>query len=181
MSLNFTPGAFIKLRSSADARIMEKLLRKIFPDENRVLITSFSSAGETVTRFSRLSGQIIFFITLLAVLVGGLGIANVMLINITEKTGPLIAVRDVTDSDDLMIINKSGIIIRMAIADLRIVGRATQGVRLIKINEGDAIAAVTKVEVEEGAEPDETIDADQVAEGENDAAEPVNPAENEEN
>jgi len=83
---------------------------------------------------------------------GGKGVKT---INITDKTGPLIAVRDVTDNDDLMIINKSGIIIRMAIADLRIVGRATQGVRLIKINEGDAIAAVAKVEVEEGAEGDE--------------------------
>ena len=77
---------------------------------------------------------------------GGKGVKT---INITDKTGPLIAVRDVTDSDDLMIINKSGIIIRMAIADLRVVGRATQGVRLIKINEGDAIAAVAKVEVED--------------------------------
>ena len=88
---------------------------------------------------------------------GGKGVKT---INITDKTGPLIAVRDVTDSDDLMIINKSGIIIRMAIADLRVVGRATQGVRLIKINEGDAIAAVAKVEVEEGAESDETQDLD---------------------
>ena len=59
-----------------------------------------------------------------------------------------------------MIINKSGIIIRMAIADLRVVGRATQGVRLIKINEGDAIAAVAKVEVEEGAEVEENPDID---------------------
>jgi DNA gyrase subunit A len=83
---------------------------------------------------------------------GGKGVKT---INITEKTGKLIAVRDVTDNDDLMIINKSGIIIRLAISELRIVGRATQGVRLIKINEGDAIAAVTKVEVEEGAEPEE--------------------------
>jgi DNA gyrase subunit A len=76
---------------------------------------------------------------------GGKGVKT---INVTEKTGMLIAIKDVTDNDDLMIINKSGIIIRMAVGDLRVVGRATQGVRLIKINEGDAIAAVTKVEVE---------------------------------
>jgi len=77
---------------------------------------------------------------------GGKGVKT---INITEKTGSLIAIKDVTDSDDLMIINKSGIIIRMGVAELRVMGRATQGVRLIKINEGDGIAAVAKVEVEE--------------------------------
>jgi DNA gyrase subunit A len=77
---------------------------------------------------------------------GGKGVKT---LNITEKTGALIAIKGVTDSDDLMIINKSGIIIRMAVSDLRVMGRATQGVRLIKINEGDAIAAVTKVDVEE--------------------------------
>jgi DNA gyrase subunit A len=77
---------------------------------------------------------------------GGKGVKT---INITAKTGSLISMKDVTDSDDLMIINKSGIIIRLGVADLRVVGRATQGVRLIKINEGDAIAAVAKVDVEE--------------------------------
>lgn len=78
---------------------------------------------------------------------GGKGVKT---LNITEKTGSLIAIKDVTDNDDLMIINRSGIIIRLAVTDLRVMGRATQGVRLIKINEGDAIAAVAKVEVEEG-------------------------------
>ncbi len=77
---------------------------------------------------------------------GGKGVKT---INITDKTGSLIAIKDVTDTDDLMIINKSGIIIRLGVANLRVMGRATQGVRLIKIDEGDAIAAVTKVEVEE--------------------------------
>jgi len=76
---------------------------------------------------------------------GGKGVKT---INVTEKTGALIAIKDVTDNDDLMIINRSGIIIRLGIAELRIMGRATQGVRLIKINEGDSIAAVAKVEVE---------------------------------
>jgi DNA gyrase subunit A len=87
---------------------------------------------------------------------GGKGVKT---LNITDKTGALIAIKDVTDSDDLMIINRSGIIIRMAVVDLRIMGRATQGVRLIKINEGDAIAAVTKVDVEEeGKDLEEGID-----------------------
>lgn len=77
---------------------------------------------------------------------GGKGVKT---LNITDKTGALIAVKDVTDSDDLMIINRSGVIIRMAVSNLRVMGRATQGVRLIKIDEGDSIAAVTKVDVEE--------------------------------
>lgn len=77
---------------------------------------------------------------------GGKGVKT---LNITEKTGSLIAIKGVTDNDDLMIINRSGIIIRMAVGNLRVMGRATQGVRLITINEGDAIAAVTKVDVEE--------------------------------
>ncbi len=80
---------------------------------------------------------------------GGKGVKT---LNITEKTGALIAVKEVTDNDDLMIINRSGVIIRMAVANLRVMGRATQGVRLIKIDEGDSIAAVTKVDVEEATE-----------------------------
>jgi DNA gyrase subunit A len=77
---------------------------------------------------------------------GGKGVKT---LSVTEKTGALIAIKGVTDNDDLMIINRSGLIIRMAVGNLRVMGRATQGVRLIKINEGDAIAAVTKVDVEE--------------------------------
>jgi len=88
---------------------------------------------------------------------GGKGVKT---LNVTEKTGKLIAIKGVTDSDDLMIINKSGIIIRMAVSELRVMGRATQGVRLIKINEGDSIAAVTKVDVEEEGQELEEINAD---------------------
>ena len=77
---------------------------------------------------------------------------RVKTINITDKTGNLIAIKDVTDKDGLMIINRSGIIIRLAISELRVIGRATQGVRLINMKEGDEIAAVSKVEVEEEIE-----------------------------
>ncbi|MCH9659313.1 MAG: DNA gyrase subunit A [Bacteroidetes bacterium] len=73
---------------------------------------------------------------------GGKGVKT---INVTDKTGQLVAIKNVTDSDDLMIINKSGIAIRMAVEDLRVMGRATQGVRLIKVREDDSIAAVAKV------------------------------------
>ncbi|NLN24811.1 MAG: DNA gyrase subunit A [Bacteroidetes bacterium] len=80
---------------------------------------------------------------------GGKGVKT---INITEKTGDLVAIKSVTDTDDLMIINKSGIAIRMKVSDLRVMGRATQGVRLIKVREDDAIAAVAKVVKEEEEE-----------------------------
>ncbi|AWW28672.1 DNA gyrase subunit A [Echinicola strongylocentroti] len=81
---------------------------------------------------------------------GGKGVKAM---NITEKTGSLVAIKSVIDSDDLMIINKSGIIIRTPVDALRIMGRATQGVRLIKLNETDEISSVAKVEkVEEEIE-----------------------------
>ncbi|MBL4654570.1 MAG: DNA gyrase subunit A [Bacteroidia bacterium] len=77
---------------------------------------------------------------------GGKGVKT---INITDKTGKLVAIKDVIDTDDLMIINKSGIAIRMGCEGLRVMGRATQGVRLIKLNEDDEIAAVSKIEFHE--------------------------------
>ncbi|SIS97907.1 DNA gyrase subunit A [Zobellia uliginosa] len=73
---------------------------------------------------------------------GGKGVKT---ISITEKTGGLVAIKNVSDSDDLMIINKSGIAIRMSVEDLRVMGRATQGVRLINLKGNDSIAAVAKV------------------------------------
>lgn len=73
------------------------------------------------------------------------GAKGVKTINITEKTGALIAIKGVNDENDLMIINKSGITIRVAVSNIRLAGRATQGVRLINIKEGDSIAAVCSV------------------------------------
>ena len=80
---------------------------------------------------------------------GGKGVKT---ISITEKTGGLVAIKNVTDSDDLMIINKSGIAIRLGVEYLRLMGRATQGVKLINIRENDSIAAVAKVMKEEEEE-----------------------------
>ena len=77
---------------------------------------------------------------------GGKGVKT---LNISDKTGNLVAIKNVDDSNDLMIINKSGIAIRMAVEDLRVMGRATQGVKLINIKESDSIAAVAKVTYEE--------------------------------
>ncbi|CAL2091661.1 DNA gyrase subunit A [Tenacibaculum sp. 190524A05c] len=80
---------------------------------------------------------------------GGKGVKT---LNISEKTGNLVAIKNVDDSNDLMIINKSGITIRMAVEDLRVMGRATQGVKLINIKNNDSIAAVAKVMHEEEEE-----------------------------
>ena len=73
------------------------------------------------------------------------GAKGVRTLNITEKTGKLVAIKNVTDEDDLMIINRSGLTIRMPVSTIRIAGRATQGVKLVSIREGDAIAAVSVV------------------------------------
>lgn len=84
---------------------------------------------------------------------GGKGVKT---LNITDKTGLLVSILGVTDENQLMIINKSGVTIRMAVSSLRVMGRATQGVRLIKLQETDQIASVAKIDVVEG---DEDIDA----------------------
>ena len=77
---------------------------------------------------------------------GGKGVKT---LNITEKTGYVIAIKNVMDDNDLMIINKSGVAIRTSVSELRVMGRATQGVRLINLKKGDEIAAVAKVEIDE--------------------------------
>ncbi len=90
--------------------------------------------------------------------VTGRGGKGVKTINVTEKTGLLVSIKDVTDNDELMIINKSGILIRLEVRNLRVMGRATQGVRLINLGDTDAISSVAKIEIleieeiEEGAE-----------------------------
>ena len=89
---------------------------------------------------------------------GGKGVKT---LKITEKTGKLVSINSVSDDDDLMIINKSGLTIRMDVASLRVMGRATQGVRLINIKGSDSIAAVTKV-----MKDDEVIEDVELADGE---------------
>jgi len=86
------------------------------------------------------------------------GAKGVKTINVTDKTGNLIAIKIVQDHDDLMIINKSGITIRMNVGELRIMGRATQGVRLIRLDDEDEIASVAKVEVDENEVAGKLID-----------------------
>ncbi len=95
---------------------------------------------------------------------GGKGVKT---INVTEKTGSLIAIKDVTELDNLMIINTSGITIRMSVSDMRIMGRATQGVKLIRLGEEDEIAAVAKIEItNEDLIDEEVSDVENSEEGE---------------
>mgnify|MGYP000952634890 FL=1 len=98
---------------------------------------------------------------------GGKGVRT---LKITDKTGNLIAIKDVDDNNDLMIINKSGITIRISVKDLRVMGRATQGVRLIKLKENDEIAAVCRIDVTEDDEDVERamIDGEEIIDEDND-------------
>jgi len=89
---------------------------------------------------------------------GGKGVKT---INITEKTGDLISLKNVTDNEDLMVINKSGITIRIGVDTLRVMGRATQGVKLIRLRDEDSIASVAKVSKFESEEIDEIIGDDE--------------------
>ncbi|MGL6037803.1 MAG: DNA gyrase C-terminal beta-propeller domain-containing protein, partial [Soonwooa sp.] len=88
---------------------------------------------------------------------GGKGVIT---LNITEKTGDLIAIQSVTDEDGLMIINRSGVAIRMNTAELRVMGRNTQGVKLINLKGNDEIAAIAKVEMDKDVEADDSEDGE---------------------
>ncbi|MDX5338641.1 MAG: DNA gyrase subunit A [Cyclobacteriaceae bacterium] len=95
---------------------------------------------------------------------GGKGVKAM---NVTDKTGALVAIKEVVDTDDLMIINKSGITIRISMEELRVMGRATQGVRLIRVGEGDEISSVEKISREE----DEVIESSDLANESSDSTE----------
>ncbi|MBP8065857.1 MAG: DNA gyrase subunit A [Flavobacterium sp.] len=113
-------------------------------NDSQILVVTENGYGKR-TRLVDGDGEDVYRITNR----GGKGVKT---LNITEKTGSLIAINSVTDEDDLMIINKSGLTIRMKVSDLRVMGRATQGVRLINIKGNDGIAAVAKVMREEEAD-----------------------------
>jgi DNA gyrase subunit A len=115
------------------------------PQEETVLVVSENGYGKRTFIDDPEDGEAVYRITNR----GGKGVKT---ISITEKTGSLVAIKSVTDSDDLMIINKSGIAIRLAVENLRTMGRATQGVKLINLKGNDSIAAVAKVMKDEDEE-----------------------------
>tara|TARA_R110002049_G_scaffold76250_1_gene196063 strand:- start:5882 stop:8446 length:2565 start_codon:yes stop_codon:yes gene_type:complete len=129
------------------------------PQEESVLVVSENGYGKRTYIDDPEDGEPVYRITNR----GGKGVKT---ISITEKTGKLVAIKSVSDTDDLMIINKSGIAIRLGVKDLRVMGRATQGVKLINLKNSDSIAAVAKVmhEEDEVVEIDETIDGTDVQE-----------------
>ncbi|PNW26231.1 DNA gyrase subunit A [Formosa algae] len=112
------------------------------PQEESVLVVSENGYGKRTYIDDPEDGEPVYRVTNR----GGKGVKT---ISITEKTGKLVSIKTVSDSDDLMIINKSGIAIRIAVQDLRVMGRATQGVKLINLKGNDSIAAVAKVMHEE--------------------------------
>jgi DNA gyrase subunit A len=117
------------------------------PKEDTVLVVSENGYGKRTFIDDPETGDQIYRLTNR----GGKGVKT---ISVTEKTGNLVSLKSVTDHDDLMIIKKSGVAIRMSMSELRTMGRATQGVKLINIKDGDAIAAVAKILVEEEDEKD---------------------------
>jgi DNA gyrase subunit A len=128
------------------------------PQEESVLVVSENGYGKRTYIDDPEDGEPVYRITNR----GGKGVKT---ISITEKTGKLVAIKSVTDTDDLMIINKSGIAIRLEVKNLRVMGRATQGVKLINLKGNDSIAAVAKVmhdddEVEEEVAEDIENSAD---------------------
>ncbi|PSG88324.1 DNA gyrase subunit A [Aurantibacter aestuarii] len=122
------------------------------PQEETVLVVSENGYGKRTFIDDPEDGEAVYRITNR----GGKGVKT---ISISEKTGGLVSIKSVTDTDDLMIINKSGVAIRLAVENLRTMGRATQGVRLINLKGKDSIAAVAKVmrDEDEEVEMDENI------------------------
>ncbi len=119
------------------------------PQEETVLVVSENGYGKRTYIDDPEDGEAVYRITNR----GGKGVKT---ISISEKTGNLVSIKSVTDTDDLMIINKSGIAIRLAVENLRTMGRATQGVKLINLKGNDSIAAVAKVMKDDEEDLDET-------------------------
>ena len=119
------------------------------PQEETVLVVSEKGYGKRTFIDDPETGDQIYRLTNR----GGKGVKTM---TVTEKTGNLVSMKSVTDQDELMIIKKSGVAIRMSMEDIRTMGRATQGVKLINIKDGDAIAAVAKIVADE--DEDEELD-----------------------
>jgi DNA gyrase subunit A len=140
----------ITLRDDSDEVIGMVSVNETDINDTQILVVTENGYGKR-TKLEE-DGEAIYRITNR----GGKGVKT---LNITEKTGNLISINAVSDNDDLMIINKSGLTIRMAVEDLRVMGRATQGVKLINLKGSDSIAAVTKV-MKDDEEEEIEIDED---------------------
>ena len=133
------------------------------PQEETVLVVSENGYGKRTFIDDPEDGEPVYRITNR----GGKGVKT---ISITEKTGDLVAIKTVSDDDDLMIINKSGIAIRLEVTNLRTMGRATQGVKLINLKNNDSIAAVAKVMKDEDEEDNDSENTESLPETENGTA-----------
>lgn len=124
------------------------------PKEETILVVSENGYGKRSYLDDPETGDAVYRVT-------NRGAKGVKTISVTEKTGALVAIKNVADTDDLMIIKKSGVAIRLAVKDLRVMGRATQGVRLINIKNDDSIAAVAKV-INDDDEADGNTSVDEI-------------------
>jgi DNA gyrase subunit A len=137
------------------------------PKEATLLVVSEKGYGKRTNLVDPEDGEDVYRITNR----GGKGVKT---LNITEKTGNVVAMLDITDNDDLMIINKTGVTIRMAASTLRVMGRTAQGVRLIKLSETDEISSIAKIEkMEIEGEDIESSDESTPSEGEGTDDSPV--------
>ena len=127
----------ISLGSEEDTVIGMIVLEPDNPDQHVLVVSQKGYGKRSQTEDYRLTNR------------GGKGVKT---INITEKTGHLVALKAVTDKNDLMIITQSGTVIRIPVESIRVMGRATQGVRIINLRESDSIGSVTNVEVNEDEE-----------------------------
>lgn len=144
----------VRLESDTDEVVGMVCVSNI-EDETIMVVSEKGYGKRTAVQDYRITGR------------GGKGVKT---LNITEKTGNLVTIKAVTDEDELMIINKSGIAIRLPLDELRVMGRATQGVRLIKMKESDQIASVAKVKRDDEEEEVGEIEGEEgTTEGENGA------------
>lgn len=141
----------IKLASSSDEVVGMVTVNN--PKEETILVVSEHGYGKR-TFIDDEDGEQIYRITNR----GGKGVKT---ITISEKTGALVAMKSVADDDDLMIIKKSGVAIRMSVNELRVMGRAAQGVKLINLKDDDSIAAVAKIAKQDDEDTIEVESSDQ--------------------
>jgi len=147
----------VKLESDKD-EVVGMVCVGNLEDETIMVVSEKGYGKRTAVEDYRITGR------------GGKGVKT---LNITEKTGNLVTIKAVTDEDELMIIQKSGIAIRLPLDELRVMGRATQGVRLIKMREGDEIASVAKVKKDEDEPEIEGVEGEEGTENGSESSENI--------
>jgi DNA gyrase subunit A len=148
----------ITLRAEDDKVIGMVCVDRTMENKPEIMVVSENGYGKRTFLDDPETGEAVYRLT-------NRGGKGVITLNTTDKTGKLISISSVTDDDDLMIINRSGITIRISLLQLRVMGRNTQGVKLINLKNNDKIAAVSKVERSPEDEEIENLDIDAEVDG----------------